>query len=295
MAKQTFTTGQVLTAAQMTSLQANDYNWTVSAQTGSYVLTATNAGQHVTMNAAGATTITVNTALFTAGDTLRITNIGAGTCTITAGTATVTSAGALALTQWASGILYFTSASASIFFPDAKTSGSGSGLVYITGGSFTTVAAVSLTAGTFSSTYRNYLININITANSSDSNALNWRGRVTGTDNSTANYSFALGGRRYSDGVATSGGNGASATAGRLTFMQSPMTGSVVSATFFAPQLASPTSFVTSSTGRGVGDPDAALQGGGYFNASTQFDALSFYPATGTISGTYEVYGYAIS
>ena len=170
-----------------------------------------------------------------------------------------------------------------------------SGLTYITGGSFTTVAAVSLTAGTFSSTYRNYLLNINITANSSDSNALNWRGRTSGTDNSNANYSFALGGRRYSDGVATSGGNGASATAGRLTFMQNPMTGCVVSATFFAPQLASTTSFVTSSTGRGVGDPDAALQGGGYFNASTQFDALSFYPATGTISGTYEVYGYAIS
>ena len=168
-------------------------------------------------------------------------------------------------------------------------------LKFLTGGSFTSVAAVNLAANTFTATYRNYLININITANSSDGNALNWRGRTSGTDNSNANYSFALGGRRYSDGVATSGGNGASATAGRLTFMQSPMTGSVVSATFFAPQLASATSFVTSSTGRGVGDPDAALQGGGYFNASTQFDALSFYPATGTISGTYEVYGYAIS
>lgn len=122
MAKQTFSTGQVLTAAQMTSLQANDYNWTVSAQTASYVLVAANAGQHVTMNAATATTITVNTALFTAGDTLRITNIGAGTCTVTAGTATVTSAGPLALVQWASGILYFTTASAAIFMPDAVTS-----------------------------------------------------------------------------------------------------------------------------------------------------------------------------
>jgi hypothetical protein len=122
MAKQTFSTGQVLTAAQMTSLQANDYNWTVSAQTASYVLVAANAGQHVTMNAATATTITVNTALFTAGDTLRITNIGNGTCTLTAGTATVTSAGPLALVQWASGILYFTTASAAIFMPDAVTS-----------------------------------------------------------------------------------------------------------------------------------------------------------------------------
>ena len=185
-----------------------------------------------------------------------------------------------------------TASSINANFSFAASAGS---LKYLTGGSFSAVSAVNLAANTFTATYRNYLININITANSSDSNALNWRGRTSGTDNSNASYSFALGGRRYSDGNATTGGNGASATAGRLTFMQSPITGCVVSATFFAPKLASPTSFVTISTGRGVGDPDAALQGGGYFDASTQFDALSFYPATGTISGTYEVYGYAIS
>ena len=122
MAKQTFTTGQVLTAAQMTSLQANDYNWSVNAQTASYTLVAADAGKQVTMNNAGATTITVNTALFTAGDTLRITNIGAGTCTITAGTATVSSAGLLALTQYASGILWFQTAAIAIFFPDQAPS-----------------------------------------------------------------------------------------------------------------------------------------------------------------------------
>ena len=117
MAKQTFSTGQVLTSAQMTSLQANDYNWTVSAKTASYVLAAADAGTRITMNAAGATTITVNTALFAAGDILDIVNIGAGTCTVTAGTATVTTSGTLALSQWQSGALFFTSASAAIFFP----------------------------------------------------------------------------------------------------------------------------------------------------------------------------------
>jgi len=122
MAKQTFSTGQVLTAAQMTSLQANDYNQTVSAKTASYTLAAADAGTTITMNSATATTITVNTSLFTAGDTLRIANIGAGVCTVTAGTATVTTAGTLALVQWAGGMLYFTSASASIFFPDAVAS-----------------------------------------------------------------------------------------------------------------------------------------------------------------------------
>ena len=115
MAKQTFTTGQILTAAQMTTLQANDYNWTVNAKTASYVLVATDAGTRVTMNSASATTITVNTSLFTAGDTLEIINIGAGVCTVTAGTATVSTSATLALKQYDAGTLYFTSTSASIF------------------------------------------------------------------------------------------------------------------------------------------------------------------------------------
>lgn len=117
MAIQTFTSGQTLTSAQMTSLQANDYNWTVSAKTASYILVAADKGTTITMSNASATTITVNTGLFSAGDTLRIFNIGAGTCTVTAGTCTVTTSGSLALAQWGGGTLYFTSASAAIFFP----------------------------------------------------------------------------------------------------------------------------------------------------------------------------------
>ena len=134
MAIQDFTAGQILTAAQMDSLQANDYNWTVSTKTASYVLVAADKGTRVVMNAAGATTITVNTSLFSAGDTLFIQNIGAGTCTITAGTATVTTAGSLALGTWAGGTLYFTSASAAIFF-----SGGGASYGTATGGSSSSI------------------------------------------------------------------------------------------------------------------------------------------------------------
>lgn len=122
MALQTFTAGQILTAAQVTALQANDYNQTVSNKVASYVLVAADKGTRVTMSNAAATTITVNTSLFTAGDTLFIQNIGAGVCTITAGTATVTTAGSLALPQWQGGILYFTSASAAIFFSSGPAS-----------------------------------------------------------------------------------------------------------------------------------------------------------------------------
>lgn len=122
MAKQTFTTGQVLTAAQMTSLQDTAMGGgAASTKTANYVLVAADAGTTVAMNAAGSTTITVNTGLFSAGDTVFIQNIGAGACTITAGTATVSTAGSLILPQYDAGILYFTSASAAIFYDYIQT------------------------------------------------------------------------------------------------------------------------------------------------------------------------------
>ena len=117
MAKQTFTTGQVLTAAQMTSLQQTAMlGGDASAKVASYVLVAADAGTAISMSNGSATTITVNTGLFAAGDIVTIINLGAGVCTITAGTATVTTSGSLALAQNQGCVLRFTSASAAIFF-----------------------------------------------------------------------------------------------------------------------------------------------------------------------------------
>ena len=117
MSKQTFTTGQVLTAAQMTSLQQTAMlGGAASAKVASYTLVAADAGDAITMSNASATTITVNTGLFAAGDIVTIINLGAGVCTITAGTATVATSGSLALAQNQGGVLRFTSASAAIFF-----------------------------------------------------------------------------------------------------------------------------------------------------------------------------------
>ena len=119
MAKQTFTTGQVLTAAQMNSLQSNDFNQTVDVKTAAYTLVATDKGKRIEFNTSGSVTCTVNTGLFDAGDTLIIQNRGAGTVTITAGTATVNTSASLALAQYSAGTLYFVSASAALFFGDA--------------------------------------------------------------------------------------------------------------------------------------------------------------------------------
>ena len=124
MAKQAFTTGQVLTAAQMTSLQQTAMGGgSTTAKTASYTLVAADAGTVVQMNSASATTITVNTALFAAGDTVRIQNVGTGVCTVTAGTATVNTSATLALKQYDGGQLYFNSTSAAIFFSSDAADG----------------------------------------------------------------------------------------------------------------------------------------------------------------------------
>ena len=117
MAKQTFSVGQVLTAAQMTSLQQTAMGGgAASNKTANYVLVAADAGTTISMTSTSATTITVNTGLFSAGDTVFIQNLGSATCTITAGTATVNTAGSLILPQYDAGILYFVSASSAIFY-----------------------------------------------------------------------------------------------------------------------------------------------------------------------------------
>jgi hypothetical protein len=117
MAKQTFTTGQVLLASQLTSLQQTAMNGgAASAKTASYTLVAADAGTAISMTSTSATTITVNTGIFSDGDTVLIQNLGSGTCTITAGTATVNTAGSLILPQYDAGILKFVSASSAVFY-----------------------------------------------------------------------------------------------------------------------------------------------------------------------------------
>jgi len=117
MAKQTFTVGQVLTAAQLTSLQQTAMGGgAASAKTASYTLVAADAGTTISMTSTSATTVTVNTGLFAAGDTVFIQNLGTGNLTITAGSATVATAGSLILPQNDAGILYFVSTSSSVFY-----------------------------------------------------------------------------------------------------------------------------------------------------------------------------------
>jgi len=190
MAKQTFTTGQVLTAAQMTSLQQTAMGGgSTTAKTASYTLVAADAGTVVQMNSASATTITVNTALFAAGDTVQIQNIGAGVCTVTAGTATVNTAGSLALSQWEGGTLYFTSTSASIFFDLVQASGSTPALTKVQTSTLSAVANTGTTFdGVFTSTYKKYIVVFDGMYASGSNTPLLWQFRISGTTRSSGYY-----------------------------------------------------------------------------------------------------------
>ena len=109
-----FTTGQVLTAAQLNSIT----ELIINDKTDSYTLVAGDAGERVIMNKATSSTITVPNSVFTAGQVVYIANKGAGTCTVTAGAGvTVNVSGSLALSQYGGGTLLALSASSFIFFP----------------------------------------------------------------------------------------------------------------------------------------------------------------------------------
>jgi hypothetical protein len=283
MALQTFTAGQVLTAAQVNALQANDYNQTVSTKTGDYVLVAADKGTRVVMNSASAQTITVNTSLFSAGDTLFIQNIGAGICTITAGTATVSTAGSLALPQNAGGTLYFTSAGVSIFFPTVSSAGA-LGLTFIKSQVIgTTVASVNVT-GAFSATYDAYKIIV-----------------TGGISSATVNLGVSLGATAtgyyagYVDvGYASStvGGFGNNNTASWTVVGYGTATSVLnLNVDIQNPFSAKNTTFQTftamSTTGAG------SRYGAGYLANTTSYTDFTITPSSGTLTGgTVRVYGY---
>lgn len=134
-----FVANAILTASQLNST----YNVPVGAKTASYTLVAADGGTRVQMNNASANTITVNTSLFSAGDSVWLQNIGAGVMTVTAGTATVTTAGSLAVAQYGGGELYFTSTSAAIFFPSGGKSVAKYITAFTASGTFTPAAGVT--------------------------------------------------------------------------------------------------------------------------------------------------------
>lgn len=89
--RQTFVSGDILTAAQLNQLNANIWIDDVNAQTGtSYTLVLTDAGKQVTMTNASASTLTIPpnaSVAYDVGTRIQVIQLGAGAVTLTPGAA----------------------------------------------------------------------------------------------------------------------------------------------------------------------------------------------------------------
>ncbi len=134
-----FTSGQVLTAAQMnaiTSLPLND-------ETASYTAVVGDVGGRIVMNVASANTVTINNSIFAASDTLEIINKGAGACTITAGAGVTLNGLSLVLSQYQAATVTFLSASVALVFPTGGSVKTPRITAFTASGTFTPAAGVT--------------------------------------------------------------------------------------------------------------------------------------------------------
>ena len=277
-----FVSGNTLTAAQMNAITTLP----VSTKTASYTLTVADVCYRIVMNSASATTITVNTSIFGASDKVEILNIGAGVCTVTAGTCTVGTSGTLALVQNAGGTLTFISASASVFTASGVAA-STSGLTCVKAETaFSAVASVTADS-IFTSTYTNYLLLVNYTTSTTVFASLKLR--ASGTSAST-NYN-----RQYLNGndSAVSAARATAASSYDFGFYTNGDYKSSARVELFAPQLAQATNFISLNAVSPAGYTPLNMFMSGNHTTATAYDGIEILVSSGTMTGTYAIYGYS--
>jgi len=174
---------------------------------------------------------------------------------------------------------------------DINTYLTNSGLVYVTGASFSAASSVSVN-NCFTSTYDNYKLMINISATSL-AGPLTLRYRTGGVDANGSIYYYA-GLISYTNSAAT--GIPSSAGAQQQTFMsvQDPayFPAHPITMEIMQPYLALRT-FWTSQGMYSVNPVPYAFWMNGVLNNTTSYDGFSIYNnGGGTISGSYRLYGY---
>jgi hypothetical protein len=279
VALQTFTAGQVLTAAQVNALQTNDFNQTVATKVANYTLVVGDRGTRVVGNGTSIT-FTVDNNIFSAGDTIKLHNINSTALTIAAGAGvTINNAAGLTMVQWQEATLFATSASSFILFE--STASSAQGLTLINTTSFSAVSSQSLN-NVFTTNFDNYRILFRAT-HSSAANDVTFRLRASGTDNSTANYNLQL---LTAVSTTITGSNSFNQTSVIFSRISNNDVG-ICSGDIFGPALAQRTSFINQIN----------LDNGyrvhlGEHNVASAFDGFTLTVASGTMTGVVSVYGY---
>ena len=165
------------------------------------------------------------------------------------------------------------------------------GMVFLTGATFTTATSASLPNSTFTSTYRNYRLQLQVTALTADAD-FTMRMRASGTDDSTSNYDniwYRLSNGGVADNIAS-----IAQTAWNMGEQDNTNVWHFLTLDVLAPQVADQT-FITGSYGYINKANNAWFQAVGscVFRDVTQFDSLSFISSVASsMTGNYRVYGY---
>jgi hypothetical protein len=166
------------------------------------------------------------------------------------------------------------------------TFGAGGMPLIIAETAFTGAASVSVN-NCFTSTYTNYKLVLNVTV---ASGSIGIKMRASGTDASTSYYWVNY--DMYSSNAAIS----STAVGQNVTSMLVAGDDTQAMVEIFNPQLAQATGFAVQGVKLEPTTPRAESTVGnakGAHNAATAYDGFSLVPATGNITGTYTLYGYA--
>jgi len=167
------------------------------------------------------------------------------------------------------------------------------GLVYVTGASFTTSSAVNVN-NCFTSSHQNYGLVYELVG--STSLTISLRFRASGVDDSAASYNGGGNVTRLASGSSDLLNNGSTSFTVGLTSAGDASRRVRGEFAIYAPQLTVRTGI--SGTIASAGASSSEFGGGYYggeFSATTSFDGFSLIASTGTITGTYRVYGYTDS
>jgi hypothetical protein len=306
----TFTTGEVLTAADVNGYLMQGVLVFASAAARNAAITSPQEGQFAFTKDTNGLWYYDGAAWVASGATGDIEGVTAGTGISGGGTSgTVTITNSMATEIAAKGDLIVGTGAATfdnlpvgsnsqILVADNTAStglkwatpASGAGLTLISKTSFSTQTAQSFN-GVFTSTYDNYKI-IMTTFGSADQN-MKWNFRASGTDNTSANYYYAIWGAAASTGSVTADNNGSAQTSMIFAGNNNSAQRQLISMDVINPMSTTSTkgilyNFVRSRTaifgGNGYGLLDVA---------GTAFDGFTITPNSGNTSGTVYIYGWS--
>ena len=169
----------------------------------------------------------------------------------------------------------------------------GGGLNFLTGGTFSAVTSFSLPNDTFTTSYQNYKMILNMTALTADAD-FTMRLRAAGSDNTNNSYERM---NVLGTGGGVVSGDGGTGTSWKFYENDSVTCRYGFTIDIIAPK-ATATTFIQGSL-MYINKPESTFYGVHMtqsFNATTSFDSLTFISSVASsMSGNYYVYGYANS